>query len=66
MLHFVGFHILSTFLVKLGIGHAQSLSSPTVLEGLNHNLWFVLYTLVGILIPLAYVKVKAIVLSRKK
>lgn len=66
MLHFVGFHILSTFLVKLEIGYAQSLGSPTVLEGLNHNLWFVPYTLIGILIPLAYIKVKAIVLSRKK
>lgn len=54
ILHFTAFHLLSSLLVSYGIGDTSSLTSQTVLSDINHNLWFLPYSAVGVLIPLIY------------
>ena len=54
ILHWTAFHILSSILVSCGIGRADSLTNTTVLSDLNSNIWFLPYSLLGILVPLIY------------
>lgn len=59
ILHFTAFHLFSSLLVSLGIGDRNSLSNITVLLGINHDWWFIPYTVVGVLLPLLYPLLKA-------
>lgn len=59
--HFTGFHLLSQMMVCIGIGNPNSLSNLTTLRGINNNVWFIPYTLAGLLLPFVYLEVKQIV-----
>lgn len=54
--HFTGFHLLSQLMLCIGIGNPESLSNLTILSGINPNVWFIPYTLAGLLLPFIYLK----------
>ena len=57
--HFTGFHLLSWAMVNLGVGNPDSLSNLIILDGINYNVWFIPYTLAGLLLPFVYLRIKA-------
>lgn len=64
ILHCTAFHLLSSLLVSYGIGWPSSLTNQTVLSGINHNLWFLPYSVVGILMPLMYPALKVRIVKK--
>lgn len=64
--HFTGFHILSTVLVYCGVGERMTLSNVTVLGGINHTIWFVAYSVFGIIFSLAYLQAKKIIIKNNE
>lgn len=56
--HFTAFHTLSTIIVHFGFGNSDSLSNMTVISGINHNMWFIPYTIIGIFGSLLYQIIK--------
>lgn len=62
--HFTGFHILSTLLVYCGVGEQTTLSNVTVLSGINHTIWFVVYSVFGIIFSLLYPQAKKIIIKK--
>ncbi len=61
--HLSGFHLLSQVMLCFGIGDPASLSNWGILDGINHNVWFIPYTLAGVLLAFVYVEVKASLLK---
>lgn len=59
--HFTGFHLLSMAMVNFGIGNPKSLSNLIIMDGINNNVWFIPYTLAGLLLPFVYIEVKQMV-----
>ncbi len=64
ILHISAFHLLSSIAVACGVGCPGSLTNPTVLSGINHDLWFLPYSVVGILMPLIYPVLKFRILKK--
>ena len=59
--HFVGFHLLSSIMVSIGIGDSDSLGCITVLHGINNYVWFIPYSIAGVSFSILYPIIKSIV-----